>query len=92
MKFKGEPNMLVRITKVPQVQRSKVPKSIRFDLEGIYETENKYLINRLKAKYSEVEEDVKSISYQDLQKLYAEKTGKSAVGVKKADLIKGLEE
>ena len=105
MKFKGTPNQLVRITKIRRNLIRKVPKTIRFDNEGIYETESPYLIKRLLVKFEQVEEakieeatindeiktNCKDMSYKSLQKLYVDKTGKTAVGVSKANIIKELE-
>lgn len=56
MKFRGQPGMLVRITKVPKPIVRKVPKMIRFDEDGICETDNEYLIRRLSLKFEQVEE------------------------------------
>jgi len=46
-------------------------------------------------KITSKEDEIKSfkdMSYPDLQKLYAEKTGKSAVGVNKKKILKELED
>lgn len=59
MKFKGEPNQLVRITKIQKHLIRKVPKSIRFDKEGIFETENMYIAKRLSVKFEEIIEEIK---------------------------------
>jgi len=110
MKFKGIPNRLCRITKIKPNLVRKIPKSIRFDKNGVYETENPYLIKRLKTKFEiigeynglqenqEKEEKteqngivLKECSYSELQVMYAEKTGKSAVGKRKVDILKELE-
>jgi len=93
MKFKGVANQLVRITKIKKHLVRKIPKSIRFDKDGIYETESPYLIKRLSAKFEEVVEnkEIKDMGYQELQVLYAEKTGNSAVGVKKSVILEELE-
>lgn len=101
MKFKGLPKQLVRITKIKPNLVRKVPKSIRFDVNGIFETENSYLIKRLLTKFKEVKEIVKveevvktdyhKIEYKELQNLYTEKTGNSAIGVSKINIIKELE-
>jgi len=104
MKFKGEANQLCRITKIKPHLIRKMPKSIRFDKDGIFETENKYLIKRLSTKFEVIEEVeeiieeetvekviLKDIPYPELQVMYAEKTGKSAVGKKKVDILKELE-
>lgn len=58
MKFKGEPNQLVRITKIRPHLIRKMPKSIRFDKDGIYETDNLHLIKRLSTRYEEVKEKI----------------------------------
>jgi len=47
--FSGEPNMLVNIT--PTYKRPRMPKSLRFDANGEYSTEDKMLIKRLSAKF-----------------------------------------
>ena len=101
MKFKGIPNQLCRITKIKRSLVRKIPKSIRFDKDGIYETENPYLVKRLKTKFEVVEEviediveeevELKDMNYKELQVMYAEKTGKSAVGKRKIDILKELE-
>ena len=101
MKFKGEPNQLVRLTKIPKSIIRKVPKHFRFDKDGIYETENTYLIKRLKTKFEEIIEEIEEIEeikvnyndldYKELQTLYVEKTGNSAIGIKKTEIIKELE-
>ena len=113
MKFKGEANQLCRITKIRKHLVRKIPKSIRFDEQGIFETENPYLIKRLKTKFEIIEEvqdglyeteekeedfeevkevpELKDLTYQELQVLYASKTGESAVGKKKVDILKELE-
>jgi len=94
MKFKGIPNQLVRITKIKPTLVRKVPKSIRFDKDGTFETDNPYLIKRLSARYEKIEEvkiDYHKIEYKELQVLYKKKTGISAIGKKKIDIIKELE-
>jgi len=45
---------------------------------------------KITSKDDEVKE-IKDMSYPELQKQYAEKTGKSAVGKKKEDILKELE-
>lgn len=103
MKFKGEPNLFVRIIKPKHGE----VKSITFDKEGFYETTHPITIKRLKTKFEEIEEieeielestnnnikniDYSSLKYKELQALYAEKTGNSAIGVSKVDIIKELE-
>jgi len=112
MKFKGMPGRLCRITKIKPNLVRKIPKAIRFDKEGVFETENPYLIKRLKTKFEIVEEvieviveetieefveevqevpELSELSYKELQVLYAAKTGESAVGKKKKDILKELE-
>ncbi|GAG03348.1 unnamed protein product, partial [marine sediment metagenome] len=51
MKFKGIPNQLCRITKIKKSLVRKIPKSIRFNDKGEFETENPFLIKRLKTKF-----------------------------------------
>lgn len=94
MKFKGEPNLLVRITKINKHLIRKVPKSVRFDKDGIYETDNPYLIKRLSTRFEQKQEikvDYSKIDYKELQALYKEKMNKSPVGVSKKEIIKKLE-
>lgn len=55
MKFKGTPNKLVRITKIP-TRFKRLPNHFRFDANGIFETEHPYMIKRLKQKFEIVEE------------------------------------
>jgi hypothetical protein len=61
MKFKGIPNNLVRITKISKTLVRKIPKSIRFDENGVFETENPYLIKRLSVKFETIEEVVEEV-------------------------------
>ena len=79
----------------------------RFDSEGYAEIDETKLtqsdINKLmntfeiveimiqKEVKEEVEKEIKDMSYQELQTAYALKTGNSAVGKKKKDLIEELE-
>jgi len=53
VKFKGTPNLLVRITKH---HRGEV-KHFSFDDKGLYETEHPFTIQRLKAQFEEVKEE-----------------------------------
>ena len=48
MKFKAEPNLMVRILKTRPV------KIIRFDSKGYYETDNEFIAKRLRAKFKEI--------------------------------------
>jgi len=98
MKFIGVPKQLVRFQSKLLKKSNRL--GIRFDADGFYETENPRLIKALSRKFktvSEVIEPTISIktdlkSYKELQTMYAEKTGLTAVGVKKADILKILEE
>lgn len=75
----------------------------RFDSEGYAEIDETKLtqsdINKLMNTFEvvevvlkkEVEKEIKDMSYQELQTAYALKTGNSAVGKKKKDLIEELE-
>ena len=79
----------------------------RFDSEGYAEIDETKLtqsdINKLMTTFEvvevvlkkevkeEVEKEIKDMSYQELQTAYALKTGNSAVGKKKKDLIEELE-
>lgn len=49
MIFKGTPNMMCRVTKRGAVV--KLPKMIRFDKEGHFETDNPKLIKRMSGKF-----------------------------------------
>ena len=53
MKFNGEPNLLVRITKP---KRGEV-KHFTFDENGVYETEHPFTIQRLKASFEAIGEE-----------------------------------
>jgi len=96
MKYKGEPNLFVRINK----PRKGEVKFFTFDENGIYETNHPTTMARLDGycercvEKEEIEETVNlsELSYQELQVLFAEKTGKSAVGIKKKDILEELEE
>lgn len=74
MKFKGKPNELCRITKIPRFV--KCPNKIRFDEKGIFETENKYLIKRLSIKF-ETLEDTEELNEEKIRQLAKEKGIKS---------------
>ena len=52
MKFKGEPNLFVRINKPKRGEL----KYFTFDKNGIYETNHPFTIRRLKATYDEIVE------------------------------------
>ena len=56
MKFRGTPNLLVRFTKKNMRNGRKI--GVRFDKDGIYETENPRIIKAFKAKFEVIEEDV----------------------------------
>jgi hypothetical protein len=93
MKFQSAPGRVVQ-KRVKRGGRRKIVALFKFDKDG-YATidESKYTatdILKLKRLFKVVEEDYSTLKYQDLQKIYAEKTGKSAVGVKKADMLKEL--
>jgi hypothetical protein len=56
MKFKGEPNLFVRIN-IKFHQRLCGRKGFSFDANGEFETENLNLINLLKRSFEEVKEE-----------------------------------
>jgi len=95
MKFYGEPNLLVRVTN----QKKGVPKALRFDNNGEYETDNKYLKKRMKVKFkydldnynlNNNDLDYINMSYKELQQC-AKEQGIRYIGIKKQDLIMQLE-
>lgn len=53
MKFKGQPNLIVRVA------RTTPPQYLKFDDKGYYETDNVKLIARLKPHFKVVEEKKK---------------------------------
>lgn len=57
MKFKGEPNLTVRISKPKKGE----VKSFQFDKNGHYETNNPYTIKRLQSNYEEVQPEEKTL-------------------------------
>jgi uncharacterized protein (UPF0335 family) len=106
MKYKGEPNLFVRINK----PRKGEVKFFTFNERGIYETNHPTTMARLdgycervevvEEVVEEIKEDIvevkevpelSELSYKELQVLYAAKTGESAVGVKKTVILKELE-
>lgn len=102
MKFKGIPGQLCRITKIPKTIRC--PKTIRFDADGIFETENKYLIKRLSQKFESfidvefeevedaIQEEEKETEEEEIR-LRAKEEGIKSWHVKSIDrLIKELED
>lgn len=89
MKFYGSPNMLVRVVR----PKRGMPKTFRFNKVGEYETDNTFLIIRLKKKFAYNEENInsyKNMTYKELQES-AKERGIRWVGVKKLDLIARLE-
>lgn len=56
MKFRGEPNQLVSIMQTPIRKAKRLPVRFRFNSNGIYDTENKYLIEILKRKFEVVDD------------------------------------
>lgn len=85
MKFKGEPNLFIRVMN----PRPGEVKSFSFDKDGFYETDNPITIKRLQnAGYKEVKEELKKESEE--KKLAckqcgfeAENTGKLLAHIKK---------
>lgn len=57
MIFKGVPNMLVTVSGKDR----RLPKDFRFNKDGLYETENKYLIERLRHRFEVVENKEESV-------------------------------
>jgi len=95
MKLKSKvPNRVVN-RRVNRFGRWYVVQWFKFDDKGYADIDESKLtksdINKLKAKFDVVEEDLKDLGYKELQIKYADKTGKSAVGMKKKDILKELE-
>lgn len=60
MKFKGTPNLLVRLMRpIGNIRH------IRFDAQGFYETENERLIKRLQHKFEMVTEETKEAAKEE---------------------------
>jgi hypothetical protein len=91
MKFKSKPGRIVQ-KRIKRQGKWRVVPWFKFDEKGFAEVDESKITSRdlikLKQKFKVV--GVEPKSYQDLQKLYSEKTGKSAVGMKKADMLKEL--
>ena len=96
MKLKGIPNMLVRHNRHKRVKgRRRGSEWFRFDSDGFVNIPDEKLTEKektaLMAKFEVVNTNLNSMSYKELQQLYSEKTGHSAVGMKKKDMLKELE-
>jgi len=94
MKFKSVPGRVVQ-KRVRRQGKVRIVPWFKFDDNGYAEIDETKVtqedLNKLKSLFEVVEEDLKDLSYQELQVLYAEKTGNSAVGMKKKDILKELE-
>jgi hypothetical protein len=66
MKFQATPNLLIRPRKTGPLKRI---KPFRFDENGVYETENKYLIKVLSARFSSLEADSVAITAEISEEL-----------------------
>ena len=55
MRFKGKPNLLVRLS------RTLPPQYLKFDENGFYDTENEKIIVRLKPHFKVVNDDKKEV-------------------------------
>jgi len=91
MKFKSVPGRVVH-KKIRKCGKIKIVVWFRFDSDGYAVIDESKVtasdLIKLKSKFEVVKEE---LSYQELQSKYTEKTGHSAVGMKKKDLIKELE-
>jgi hypothetical protein len=67
MKFKGEPNLFVRIN-IKAHQRMSGRKGFLFDENGFFETENQFLIGLLDRQYERVEEPKEEIKLKKCKK------------------------
>lgn len=67
MKFKGEPNLLVRIT-TNHLQRTTGMKHFSFDENGEFETENETLIDALSQRYEICKPETKEPEKTDIRK------------------------
>ena len=96
MRLKGKPNQVVQKRIRKPNGKMKVVQWFKFDAEGIAEVEatpveRVRLLNRfVEADSSHSKPKGSVLSYKELQKMYTDKTGKKAVGVKKADMLKEL--
>jgi len=96
MKLKGTPNMLVRHNRHKRVKgRRRGSEWFRFDSNGFIDIPDEKVTERekmaLMAKFEVVETNLKDLTYKELQQVYSEKTGNSAVGKKKKDMLKELD-
>lgn len=94
MKFKSVPGRVVQ-KRVKKMGKFKIVLWFKFDEKGFAEIDESKVTAKdlatLKSKFKVVSTDIKDLTYQELQIRYAEKTGNSAVGMRKKDLIKELE-
>ena len=91
MKFQSIPGRIVQ-KRVKKQGKWKVVPWFKFDEKGFAEIDETRITRRdlikLKQKFKVVGFD--EMGYQELQKLYSEKTGKSGVGKSKADMLKEI--
>jgi len=73
-----------------EIDETKLTQSDINKLMSTFEVVEKQIVLKKEVK-KEVEKEIKDMSYQELQTAYALKTGNSAVGKKKKDLIEELE-
>lgn len=94
MKFKSVPGRVVQ-RRIKKMGKYRIVPWFKFDDKGFAEVDESKIsptdLVKLKSKFVVVETNVKDLSYQELQVKYTEKTGHSAVGMRKIDLIKELE-
>ena len=102
MKLQSTPGRIVN-KRVRKGGRYRIVGWFKFDSKGFAEIDETKLspvdLSKLKTKFKVVAPKTKKKplndgskpSYKELQALYVEKTGESAVGVSKADILKKLE-
>ena len=94
MKFKSVPGRVVQ-KRVRKFGKTRIVVWFTFNDKGFAEIDETKVtasdLVKLKSLFKVVEEDVKDLSYKELQVKYADKTGHSAVGMKKKDILKELE-
>ena len=73
-----------------EIDETKVTKSDLIKLTRLFEVVKDDL-SPLKEEPRPITPDLSKMSYKDLQKLYTDKTGKTAVGIKKDEIIQALE-
>lgn len=92
MKLKGEPNRVVQKKVRKPKGRHRIVPWFRFDENGYVEIDESKLSAHDRAvlisKFGIT--DYLEMGYQELQKAYSDKTGKSGVGMKRDDMLKEL--